>query len=79
MSGGMEESARMEQIGGTHYLKHEIQPWDAMECWMAKEEFVGYLRGNIIKYVARYNDKGGVHDLRKARHYLDRLIEVLGK
>jgi hypothetical protein len=37
---------------------------------------LGYLEGNIVKYVSRWKDKGGVDDLRKARHYLDKLIEV---
>lgn len=63
------------QIGGTHYQK-PIQPWDAMEAWMTPEQFKGFLRGNIIKYIARCYDKNGVEDLKKARHYLDRLIEV---
>lgn len=70
-------SARDKQIGGDHYRSKRIQPWDAMECWMSLEEFCGYLRGNIIKYMARYPEKGGVEDLRKARHYLDKLIETL--
>jgi hypothetical protein len=43
---------------------------------MSKEEFAGFLRGNAIKYLARCNDKGGVEDLRKARHYIDKLIEL---
>jgi hypothetical protein len=42
---------------------------------MSPEAFVGFLRGNVIKYVARCDAKGGVEDLRKARHYLDKLIE----
>lgn len=62
------------QVGGDHYQKH-IQPWDAMEAWMTQEEFTGYLRGNVIKYVARYREKGGVEDLKKAKHYLIKLIE----
>lgn len=59
------------QIGGDHYKKMPIQPWDAIIAWKC-----GYLDGNVIKYVARYRSKGGVEDLRKARHYLDKLIEV---
>jgi hypothetical protein len=35
------------------------------------------MEGNIIKYVSRWRDKGGVQDLRKAQHYLQKLIEVL--
>lgn len=47
-----------------------------MRAWMTDQEFAGFLRGNAIKYLARYKDKGGVEDLRKARHYLDKLIEL---
>jgi len=36
---------------------------------------MGYLEGNIIKYITRYKDKGGVEDLLKARAYLDRLVK----
>jgi hypothetical protein len=64
------------QVGGEHYRSKTIQPWDAMESWMTKEQFKGFLWGNVIKYIARWQDKGGVEDLRKARHYMDKLIEV---
>lgn len=65
----------MRQVGGTHYRDMEIQPWDAMRAWMSPVEFRGFLRGNAIKYLARCDKKGGLEDLRKARHYLDQLIE----
>jgi Protein of unknwon function (DUF3310) len=64
------------QVAGTHYIALSIQPWEVMESWMSGTEFKGYLRGNIIKYLARYTNKGGIEDLRKARHYLEKLIEV---
>ena len=64
------------QEGGTHYTDSTIQPWAAMQAWMTSEQFAGYIRGNVIKYLARYPKKGGVEDLRKARHYLDKLIEL---
>jgi hypothetical protein len=69
-------SANETQVGGTHYTAKAIQPWEAMQAWMTEEEFSGFLRGNAIKYLVRYKDKGGVEDLRKARHYLDKLIEM---
>lgn len=69
-------NANDRQVGGSHYTSKAIQPWDAMQAWMSEEEFAGFLRGNVIKYVARCSDKGGVEDLQKARHYLDKLIEV---
>lgn len=68
-------SARQQQVGGSHYVGMEVQPWDAMKAWMSPAEFRGFLRGNAIKYLARCDKKGGLDDLRKARHYLDRLIE----
>jgi hypothetical protein len=64
------------QVAGEHYLSKEIQPWQAMESWMTEEQFKGFLIGNVIKYVARFQDKGGMIDLQKASHYLDKLKEV---
>lgn len=46
---------------------------------MSRDEFIGFLRGNCIKYLARCFDKNGVTDLKKAQHYLDKLIEFLEK
>ena len=69
-------AANSRQVGGTHYRSQRIQPWEAMEAWMTPEQFRGFLRGNAIKYLARCEAKGGVEDLEKARHYLDKLIEV---
>jgi hypothetical protein len=59
------------QVAGNHYKSKAVQPWDYIVA-----NNLGYLEGNIIKYVSRWKDKGGVDDLRKARHYLDKLIEV---
>lgn len=69
--------ASQRQVGGDHYKSKSIQPWTAMESWMTPEEFEGYLRGNVIKYIARYKDKDGLKDVYKAKHYLDRLTEHL--
>jgi hypothetical protein len=63
-------NANDTQTGGTHY-QVAIQPWD----YIVSNE-LGYLEGNIVKYVSRWKEKGGIEDLRKARHYLDKLIEV---
>jgi len=69
-------SANDMQVGGEHYQSKSIQPWDAMQSWMTDEQFKGFLWGNVIKYISRWQDKGGIEDLRKARHYMDKLIEV---
>ena len=59
------------QHGGTHYKSKTVQPWDYII-----ENNLGYLEGNVVKYVSRWRDKNGIEDLQKARHYLDKLIEV---
>lgn len=64
------------QIGGKHYVLSTVQPWAAMEAWMTAEQFEGYLRGNVIKYIARYPKKAGLEDLKKAEHYLQKLLQV---
>ena len=64
-------SANKLQVGGTHYKSKGIQPWD----YIAANE-LGYFEGNVVKYVSRWRDKGGVDDLRKAAHYLQKLIEL---
>lgn len=70
-------SADSYQIGGDHYRSKAVTPWAVMASCMSAEEFAGFLRGNVIKYVMRCKDKGGVEDLRKAQHYLEKLLEVL--
>jgi hypothetical protein len=64
-------SANDIQVAGTHYKEQPIQPWD----YIAANK-IGYFEGNVIKYVSRWKEKGGVNDLKKARHYLDKLIEI---
>lgn len=67
---------RSYQVAGHHYTNKSIQPWDAMESWVSEEQFKGFLKCNAIKYLARCDDKGGKIDLEKAKHYLDKLIEM---
>ena len=67
------QDANAVQVGGDHY-RTEIQPWDFI---IAND--LGYLEGNIIKYVSRYKKKGGMADLLKAQHYLQKLIETVEK
>lgn len=65
------ERALDTQVGGDHYKKLKIQP---VEYIVANN--IGYLEGNVIKYVTRWRDKGGVRDLEKAKHYIDMLMEL---
>lgn len=59
-----------------HYKQGGIEYIDAIEASMTKEDFAGYLKGNIIKYSWRYKMKNGVEDLKKAERYLKKLIVV---
>ena len=58
------------QVGGNHYSEMKIQP---VEFIVANG--LGFLEGNVIKYICRYKSKNGLQDLEKARHYLDMLID----
>ena len=57
------------QEGGNHYKSFAIQPWDIIDCYM-----LNFYEGNIIKYMLRDKDNR-LEDLKKARHYLDKLIQ----
>ena len=73
-----EQTPSRYQVGGTHYTELDIQPWDAMQAWMTQEQFLGFLLGNGIKYLARCNSKGSrLTDLKKARHYIEKAIQTI--
>jgi len=59
------------QIGGDHYRKRAIQHWDFVIA-----NRIPYMEAQVMKYTFRWQDKAGLSDLRKARHFLDKLIEV---
>jgi hypothetical protein len=59
-----------------HYCKGGVECIDAIRASMSREAFAGYCKGNVQKYTWRYEEKGGVESLKKARMYMDWLIEV---
>jgi len=63
-------SANEKQVGGDHY-RRPIQPWD----FIAAND-LDFFQGSIIKYVTRFRNKNGIEDLEKAKHYLEKLIEL---
>lgn len=65
-----QQNARAVQIGGDHYKKLAIQPFDYA---MANNLNAGQTL--VLRYITRYRDKNGIEDLRKARHVIDMLIE----
>jgi len=61
------------QIAGSHYKQFtNYEPWDVITAWG-----LGYLDGTAVKYLARWRHKGGIEDLKKAAHFIQKKIEVL--
>lgn len=67
----MSDKALSTQVGGSHYKNLAIQPVEFIH-----KNGIGYMEGNAIKYLVRWRSKNGVEDLKKARHYIDLLIEM---
>jgi hypothetical protein len=59
-----------------HYKSGDLECIDSIEAQMSAEEFRGFLKGNVLKYLWREKQKGGVESLCKARWYLSRLIDL---
>ena len=60
-----------------HYNQGGIECIDAIEASMEKEAFAGYCKGNVIKYLWRYEYKNKIEDLKKAQWYLAKLVTLL--
>lgn len=59
------------QIDGRHYKDLPIQPAEYIHA-----NALGYMEGNVVKYVSRWRKKNGINDLLKAKHYIELLIEL---
>lgn len=62
----------------SHYTQGGIECIDAIQASMSNEAFCGYLKGNVQKYMWRYENKGGLESLHKAQWYLNKLVQVVG-
>jgi hypothetical protein len=67
-------SSLNNQISGNHYKSFAIQPVEFIH-----KNQIPYIEGNVIKYVVRWKEKGGIADLEKAKHYIEMLIEMESK
>lgn len=63
--------ALKNQVGGEHYKDYVIQPIEFIYF-----NNIPFLEANVIKYIVRWQEKNGVQDLEKAKHYIDLLIEL---
>ena len=66
-----QETAIDKQVGGDHYKNCKIQPVEYIES-----NGLGYLMGNVVKYVTRYAVKKNVQDLEKAQHYIELQLQL---
>lgn len=66
----LEQRYKREQVGGSHYKNKKIQPIDYI-----MDNELGFCEGNVVKYITRYKDKNGLEDLKKAKQYIEFLIE----
>lgn len=71
------QPADERQVDGKHYKDLKVQPWSVMEAILTTDEFIGYLKGCIIKYGMRQDRKGtSPEDGEKCRHYIQKLNEI---
>ena len=63
-----------DPVNPKHYTDMAISPIEYID-----KNNIGYLEGNVIKYVSRYQNKNGIEDLKKARWYINFLINKLGE
>lgn len=78
----MEEQVKMvetDNINPIHYRHGKIEVIDIMKDQMSEEEFKGFCKGLIIKYLCRADYKNGLEDYKKAQWYLNRLVKELEK
>lgn len=64
-------SSLQTQVNGTHYTDMAIQPVQFIHA-----NGLPFIDGNIVKYICRWRKKNGIEDLRKAKHYIELLIEL---
>lgn len=65
-----------DAINPDHYRTGKVETIKLIEGSMPVEEYRGFLKGLIIKYICRFEKKNGVEDLKKAEQYLHRLIKL---
>lgn len=64
-------AANDKQEGGDHYKTGGEEHWDRVH-----RLGLDYFQGQITKYIERWKKKNGIEDLKKARHFLDKYIEL---
>ena len=69
------EKSENDSINPNHYVFGGIETIEYLKAKLTPEEYRGFLKGNVLKYVSREAEKNGLEDLKKDKWYLDKLIE----
>ena len=67
----------MDIVNNPAHYQGEVECIDAIKSSMSKQQYIGYLKGNIIKYIWRFERKNGLEDLQKSEWYIQRLIKEI--
>jgi hypothetical protein len=65
----------MDRVNKPTHYQGTIEAIDAIEASMPLQQQMGYLKGNVMKYIIRWDRKNGLEDLKKAQWYLNRMID----
>ena len=71
-----EKQKKVDNVNHPNHYLGNVEVIDYIEDKLTSEQFEGYLVGNVIKYLSRYQKKNGLEDLQKGRWYLNKLIET---
>ena len=71
-----EKRKKVDNVNHPNHYLGNVEVIDYIEDKLTSEQFEGYLVGNVIKYLSRYQKKNGLEDLQKGRWYLNKLIET---
>lgn len=71
-----EKRKKIDNVNHPNHYLGNVEVIDYIEDKLTSEQFEGYLVGNVIKYLSRYQKKNGLEDLQKGRWYLNKLIET---
>lgn len=67
----------IDQVGGDHYVRMAVQPWDVVDTWPI-EQRVGFYRGCALKYVMRLDDKDDrLTNAKKGLHLMQKLVATI--
>ena len=72
-----EKRKKVDNVNHPNHYLGNVEVIDYIEDKLTTDQFEGYLVGNVIKYISRYQKKNGIEDLQKGRWYLDKLIKVM--